>query len=292
VSWRVRGGTVALDRPIILGIINVTPDSFSDGGNAFSVPDAVATAERLVAEGADVLDIGGESTRPHAVSVTPAKEWDRVGPVIRAVRDRWPAVPVSIDTSKAAIAATALEAGAAIVNDVSGLRGDPAMAATCAELGAGLIVMHSRGGVADMATYAHAQYGPDVTGTVASELRRQIDVALAAGSDPISIVVDPGIGFAKQTEHSLTLLSELPRIAALGYPVLVGVSRKRFIGEITGVTTASERLNGSIGACVAALARGAGLFRVHDVRATREALDVAWAILRPHDPSSSACDQA
>ena len=132
-----------------------------------------------------------------------------------------------------------------------------------------MIIMHSRGSIADMATYAHAEYGSDVTGAVVSELRRQIDVALAAGSDPTSIVVDPGIGFAKRSEHSLTVLSELPRITTLGHPVLVGVSRKRFIGEITGVSTASERLNGSIGACVAALARGAGLFRVHDVRATR-----------------------
>jgi dihydropteroate synthase len=280
VSWRVRGGAVTLERPVIVGIINVTPDSFSDGGKFFSVPAALVQAERLLAEGADVLDIGGESTRPQgAASVPAADEWKRIGPVIRAVHDRWPATPVSVDTNKASIAAAALEAGAAIINDVSGLRADPAMAATCIQFGAGLVIMHSRGMVGDMATYAHAHYGADVTGAVVAELQRQIDIALEAGVDPTTIVTDPGIGFAKRTGHTLTVLSELPRVVALGYPVLVGVSRKRFIGEITGVMTAAERLNGSIGASVAALARGARLFRVHDVGATREALDVAWAIL-------------
>lgn len=278
--WRVRGGGVRLARPVILGIVNVTPDSFSDGGNFFSPSGAAAHARRLVAEGADILDVGGESTRPQgAVAVSEAEEQRRVLPVIRALREECPGIPISVDTVKAAVAAAALDAGAAIVNDVSGLRLDPALARVCAEAGAGLVLMHSRGSVSDMATYANATYGGDVTGEVIEELMRQVAVARAAGLEPSSLVIDPGVGFAKQTEHSLAVLAELPRVAALGYPVLVGVSRKRFIGEITGVTVAAERVEGSVGANVAALARGARLFRVHDVRATRHALDVAWAIL-------------
>ncbi len=280
MSWRVRGGTVPLDRPVVVGIINVTPDSFSDGGNFFSPAAALAQAERLLADGADILDVGGESTRPGAVGVTADEEKRRVLPIVRAVRDRWPDMPVSIDTVKADVAAAALEAGASIVNDVSGLRADTAMAGVCVEFRAGLVIMHSRGTVADMATYAHSEYGDDVTGVVVDELRRQIDVALAAGVDAPAIVVDPGIGFSKRSAQSLTVLSELPRVTALGYPIVVGVSRKRFIGEITGVTIPADRIEGSIGANVAALARGAQLFRVHDARPTRHALDVAWSILR------------
>jgi dihydropteroate synthase len=200
-------------------------------------------------------------------------------PVIRAVREACPATPISIDTVKATVAAAALDAGVAAVNDVSGLRLDPAMARVCADAAAGLILMHSRGGVQDMSTYAHANYGADVTGDVIAELTRQVDVALAAGVHPESLVLDPGIGFSKRSDQSLTVLSELPRIVALGFPVMVGISRKRFIGEITGVTEPAERTFGSIGAAIAALARGARLFRVHDVRATRAALDAAWAIL-------------
>jgi dihydropteroate synthase len=280
MSWRVRGGTVPLGRPVVVGIINVTPDSFSDGGNFFSAAAALAQAERLLADGADILDVGGESTRPGAAGVTTDEERRRVVPIIRAVHERWPHVPVSVDTVKASVAAAALEAGASIVNDVSGLRADPAIGDVCVEYGAGLVIMHSRGTVADMATYAHAEYGDDVTGAVVDELRRQIDVALAAGVDAQAIVVDPGIGFSKRSVQSLTVLSELPRVTALGYPILVGVSRKRFIGEITGVTIPADRVEGSIGANVAALARGAQLFRVHDARPARHALDAAWSILR------------
>jgi dihydropteroate synthase len=281
VSWRVRGGVIPLDRPVIVGIINVTPDSFSDGGNFFSPAAAISQVERLLADGADIIDVGGESTRPGAAGVPEAEEWRRVEPTIRAVHERWPAVPISVDTVKAGVAAAALDAGAAIVNDVSGLRADPAMAGICADHGAGLIIMHSRGTVADMATYVHADYGADVTAIVVDELQRQIEVALAAGIDPRAIVIDPGIGFAKRSTHSLTVLAELPRVAALGYPILVGVSRKRFIGEITRVTRPADRTDGSIGVNVAALARGARLFRVHEAGAARHALDAAWAVLGP-----------
>src|SRR5580692_9524442 len=239
MSWRVRGATVPLARPVVIGIINVTPDSFSDGGSFFSVPDAVAHATRLVAEGADMLDVGGESTRPQgATPVGSEEELRRVLPVLRAVREACPGVPISVDTVKASVAAAALEAGASVINDVSGLRLDPAIAGLCAAAGAGLIVMHSRGGVGDMSTYRYATYGPDVTGEVVAELSGQVGVALAAGMGADAIVVDPGIGFSKRSSQSLAVLSQLPRVVALGYPVLVGVSRKRFIGEITGVTEA------------------------------------------------------
>lgn len=280
--WRFRGGSLALDRPLVVGILNVTPDSFSDGGQFFPMGAAVARGEQLVAEGADILDVGGESTRPGADPVDEAEESRRVLPVIRALRAAMPGIPLSVDTVKARVAADALDAGAAIINDVSALRLDPEMAGVCAAKEAGVVLMHSRGDTADMASYAGATYG-DVTGEVLTELGQRIQAARAAGIDSEAIVIDPGIGFSKRTEHSLRLLADLPRIAALGYPVYVGVSRKRFIGEITGVTTAAERDEGTLGANVAALARGAALFRVHDVRGTRRSLDVAWEILR-RDP--------
>jgi dihydropteroate synthase len=166
------------------------------------------------------------------------------------------------------------------VNDVSGFRLDPEMARTCALGGAGVVLMHSRGGVADMSSFAHARYGPDPVGEIARELGTQLAIARAAGIGADRIVIDPGVGFAKRSEESVAVLRELPRLAALGRPLLVGASRKRFIGDLSGVSEPSLRVNGSVGAHVAALARGALLFRVHDVRAHREALDVAWAILR------------
>src|SRR5262249_60914900 len=173
-----------------------------------------------------------------------------------------------------------LEAGASIVNDVSAFRLDEAMARICGTAEAGVVLMHSRGDVATMATYAHATYGDDPVGEVIAELSAAIGVAASAGVSPDRIVLDPGVGFSKKTETSLAVLSELPRLAALGYPVLVGASRKRFIGEITGIAQPSERVAGTVGANVAALLRGARLFRVHDVKPSRDALDVAWAIIR------------
>jgi dihydropteroate synthase len=281
VIWRVRGGSIALERPVLLGVLNVTPDSFSDGGNFFSVDAALARAREMVREGVDVIDIGGESTRPqNATPVSAAEEAARILPVVTALRSALPATPLSVDTVKADVAAAALESGAAIVNDVSAFRLDPQMGAVCAARGAGVVLMHSRGAVPDMATFAHATYGADVTGDVVAELRERLAAAYAAGVLPDAIVIDPGIGFAKRTEDSLRLLAELPRVAALGRPVLVGVSRKRVIGEITGVTTPAERVDGTLGANVAALMRGARLFRVHDVAANRHALDVAWEIAR------------
>ena len=267
--------------PRVMGVVNVTPDSFSDGGLFFGVDAAAAHADQMLAEGADILDIGGESTRPQGARPVDAdEERRRVLPVIEALRRNHPDVPLSVDTVKAEVAQAALDAGADIINDVSAFRLDPRMGEICARHGAGAILMHSRGGVSDMATFEHASYGADVTAEVIAELSARLEVARVAGMRDDAIVVDPGIGFAKRSEHSLTLLAELPRFASLGCPVLVGVSRKRFIGEVNEVTIPAERVDGTIGANVMALAGGARLFRVHDVRPSRRALDVAWAILR------------
>ena len=271
-----------------MGILNVTPDSFSDGGRFFSTEAAVDHARRLADEGADLIDIGGESTRPQGATPVDAKEeLRRVVPVIEALSAALPEMVLSIDTVKSEVATEALEAGAHVVNDVSGFRLDPRMGEICAGANAGVVLMHSRGGVAEMGTYTHATYGSDMVADVTTELRERLAVARAAGVDVRCIALDPGIGFAKRTEHSLGLLASLPVIAALGHPVLVGVSRKRFIGELSGVSAPVERLHGSVGAAVAALARGARIFRVHDVAAHRQALDVAWAILReaPETPA-------
>jgi dihydropteroate synthase len=277
--WRHATGTISLDRPRILGIVNVTPDSFSDGGRLRSLDDARRHVDRLTAEGADIIDVGGESTRPQgAVAVDADEELRRVIPVITAILKDHPGALVSIDTVKARVAREALAAGASIVNDVSGFRLDAELPAACASGGAGVVLMHSRGDVSDMATFAHATYGADVVGEVVAELGPRLDVARYAGIADACLVVDPGIGFSKRAAHSIAVLGGLARVVALGYPVLVGVSRKRFIGEITGATSPADRLSGTIGANVAALERGARLFRVHDVKPARESLDVAWAI--------------
>jgi dihydropteroate synthase len=264
-----------------MGILNVTPDSFSDGGRFFSVDDAIAHAEALLADGADIIDVGGESTRPQgATPVDVAEECRRVLPVIGAVRQRFPHAIVSVDTVKSAVAERALGEGAAIVNDVSAFRLDPRMAEVCARGRAGVVLMHSRGGVSDMATFAHASYGSDVVGDVLGELVPRAQAAEESGVRREAIALDPGIGFSKRGEHSLAVLADLRRVVDAGYPVLVGVSRKRFIGEITGVRDPEQRVDGTTGANVMALVAGARIFRVHDVAAARQALDVAWVILQ------------
>jgi len=285
--WRHATGTLTLDRPRVVGILNVTPDSFSDGGLLRSVDDARRHVDRLVAEGADVVDIGGESTRPQgARPVDAEEEIRRVVPVVEAVRREHSELPISVDTVKASVALAAMRAGASIVNDVSAFRLDEGMASVCAENEAGVVLMHSRGDVATMATFEHARYGVDVVGEVCAELTTSVNRALAARVQHDRIVIDPGIGFAKRGEDSLTVLADLRRLASLGngerehFPVMVGVSRKRFIGAITNAASPSDRVFGTVGANVAALERGARLFRVHDVKANRDALDVAWAIMQ------------
>ena len=279
--WRHATGILTLDRPRVVGIVNMTPDSFSDGGMLRSVDDARRHVDHLVSDGADVIDIGGESTRPQgAKPVNADEELGRVIPVVEAVRRDHPALPISVDTVKARVAHAALRAGASIVNDVSAFRLDADMAAVCAEGEAGVVLMHSRGDVATMATFEHAHYGTDVVAEVCGELAASVDRALAAGVRRECVVVDPGIGFAKRGEDSVAVLAALRRFVNLGYPVLIGVSRKRFIGTITDAASPADRAFGTVGANVAALERGARLFRVHDVKPNRDALDVAWAIMQ------------
>lgn len=283
-------------RPTIFGILNVTPDSFSDGGNFISTEAAIAQAGRMISEGADAIDIGGESTRPGAQSVPAREELKRVLPAIRAIRSRWSNVAISIDTVKADVARAALAEGASIVNDVSGMSLDPEMPQVCAEAGCSVVLMHSRGSVADMASYDNAAYGSDAVGEILSELEESVQTAQRAGIHPGRIALDPGIGFSKRTQHSLAALVELPRIVALGYPVFVGASRKRVIAELirytagagtasTGGTTLAEQLisnddrdMATVGVNVVAFFAGARIFRVHSVRANRLALDTAWAL--------------
>jgi dihydropteroate synthase len=269
-----------IDRPFVLGILNVTPDSFSDGGRFDSFDAAITHARDMLEQGADAIDVGGESTRPQGATVVSVdEEMRRVIPILRALRAAFEGALISVDTTKSEVAATAIRAGADIINDVSGFRLDPRMGEIAAAHGAGVVLMHSRGSVAEMGTYTHATYR-DVVAEVIAELQESVDRAVAAGVRREAIVLDPGIGFAKRSEHSLRVLNELPRVAALGFPVLVGVSRKRFVGELARVQTTDQRVAGTVGANVAALMRGARLFRVHDVAPNRQALDVAWGVVQ------------
>ncbi len=271
--WRFGGRSLALDPPLVMGILNMTPDSFSDGGDLRGVEAAVKRAEAMVAAGAAILDVGGESTRPGAPEVPVDEEIRRVVPVIRALRERV-GVPVSIDTRKAAVAREALAAGAEVVNDVSGLTFDPALASVVAEHRAGLVLMHMRGTPADMA--GRAVYR-DLMGEVESELAGSVDRALAAGVPKEAVVLDPGIGFAKTPEQSVRILGEIGRLRRMGFPLMVGPSRKSFLGAILGVPP-EERVAGTVAACVVAWMGGAEIFRVHDVRPVVEALAVARAV--------------
>ena len=276
--WRLRERSLDLSAPRIMAICNVTPDSFSDGGEHDSVDGAVRFVEAAIGDGASIVDLGGESTRPGATPVAAELELARVMPVLEAVHARWPDLLISIDTVKAEVARAALAAGAHAINDVSGGRLDLAIFDVVARAGAGIVLLHSRGGVSDMASFTHASYGSDVTAEVCAELNTQARLALRAGVAHECIVLDPGIGFSKTSAHTLTVLRELHRVTGLGFPVMVGASRKRFIGELTGVTEPSRRVIGSAMAHVIAAQRGARLIRTHDVAATREALAVSAAI--------------
>lgn len=279
-EWVTSRGTLALDRPRLVGILNVTPDSFWSGGRYPGVEEALDAAARMLDEGADLIDLGGESTRPGAERVDPATEMERILPTLRALVARWPDLLITVDTVRAETAAAALAEGAAAINDVSGLRLDPDLRAVIAEAGAGVILMHSRGGVEEMASYGLAEYGPDPVGEMVGELGESLERARGAGIAASSIVLDPGLGFAKRTEHSVAALAELQRFTALGCPVLVGPSRKRFVGEVAGGLPVEERLEGTVAACVIGYLRGARLFRVHDVGEVRRALALAEAVTR------------
>jgi dihydropteroate synthase len=280
LSWSTGRGSIDFSKPRVMGILNVTPDSFWDGGLHSGVTAALHHAETMVRAGADIIDVGGESTRPGAQSVDAASEIARVVPVVQGITRAFPDLPVSVDTVKSETARAVADAGAAIINDVSGLRLDPGVATVVAAYALGIVVMHSRGSVAEMAQYRMADYGADVVGEIICELQAAVATARAGGVATAAIAIDPGLGFSKRTEDSVLTLRELDRLLALGQPVLVGPSRKRFIGELSGGLPPEERLPGTLAACVAAFAKGAHIFRVHDVAAARRALDVAHAILK------------
>ena len=258
-----------------MGVLNVTPDSFSDGGAFLDRDAAVNHGLRLAFEGADLLDVGGESTRPGADPVSAREELDRVIPVIEGIRAHNTAVRVSIDTSKAAVAAAALDAGADYVNDVTALRGDPEMAALVAERGVDVCLMHMLGTPRTMQAEAHYD---DVVVDVRIFLEQRIEAAVAAGIALERIEIDPGIGFAKTLEHNLELLGRLRELTTIGRPLVLGTSRKSFLGAITGRETA-ERVPATLATVVMAYERGAEVFRVHDVAPARDALAVAAATL-------------
>jgi len=267
----------------IMGVVNVTPDSFSDGGAFLDRDAAVRHGLRLAFEGADLLDIGGESTRPGADPVGEREELDRVIPVIEGIRAENGDVRVSIDTSKAAVAAAAVDAGADYVNDVTALRGDPDMAAVVAERGVDVCLMHMLGTPRTM--QAEARYD-DVVGDVRAFLAARVEAAVAAGIALERIEVDPGIGFAKTIAHNLELLRRLRELTELGRPIVLGTSRKSFLGRITGRETA-ERVPATLATVVMGYERGARVFRVHDVAPARDALLVAAATLARQWPPTT-----
>jgi dihydropteroate synthase len=260
---------LTLDRPRVMGVLNVTPDSFSEAGTFLDPDRAIAAGLAMAAAGADIIDVGGESTRPRAQPTTPEEEQRRVLPVIRALATA--GLVVSADTRHAATMAAALDAGAAIINDISALAHDPAAARLIAARGCPVVLMHMRGTPADMPS--HARY-KDVAAEVVSELRARIEAAERAGAAPQNIAIDPGIGFAKTPWQSMEVLRRLPELAVLGRPIVVGVSRKSFIGAVAGEQDAQRRLPGSLAAGLFALCRGAAILRVHDVAETVQALTV------------------
>lgn len=262
-------------RTLVMGIINVTPDSFSDGGDYASTERAVARGFDLIEQGADLIDIGGESTRPGAQRVDARGELRRVVPVIRELASG--GAVISVDTMRAEVARAAVEAGAAVVNDVSGGLGDPAMLPAVAELGVGYIAMHWRGQSDVMHNLA---YYDDVVADVRSELSDRLDAALDAGIELDQIVLDPGLGFAKTTEHNWTLLAGLDQLASLGRPLLIGASRKRFLGDLLDGRTAKERDDATLALTVLLAERGVWAVRTHTVRAQRDAIAVVGRLAR------------
>jgi dihydropteroate synthase len=260
---------------MVMGILNTTPDSFSDGGSFLDPQAAVEHGLRLAAEGADILDIGGESTRPGAKPVSAEEELQRTLPVVRALREKTNAL-LSIDTSKSTVAHAALEAGADIINDVTGLRGDPAMAALAAETGAGVVVMHMQGEPRTM--QAAPQYA-DVVREVGEFFRHSLERAIASGIDPMSIALDPGIGFGKAQEHNRSLVRGLAAFLEFGRPILVGASRKSFLGWIAGTPAMEDRFWPGVALTSLCREKGARIFRVHDAKPHREALRMTEAIL-------------
>ncbi|MBN1526371.1 MAG: dihydropteroate synthase [Candidatus Omnitrophica bacterium] len=278
-EFSFKAGKYRLDlgaRTYIMGVLNVTPDSFSDGGTFFDKDAAVKGALEMAKDGADIIDIGGESTRPGARAVGAGEEIDRVLPVIAELSKKL-GVPISVDTRKARVAEEALKAGAAIVNDVSALGYDPAMGAVVAKYGAGLILMHMKGEPETM--QRNPSYG-DLMGEIIESLRLSIEKVRRAGVADESIIVDPGIGFGKTVEHNLEILRRLDKLGELGRPVCVGTSRKSFIGKVLSLDDPSARLAGTLATCTVAIMKGARLLRVHDVREVIQVARMTENILR------------
>jgi dihydropteroate synthase len=265
---------IDLSSPQVMGILNVTPDSFSDGGAYTQLDRALAQAEQMVSAGAAIIDIGGESTRPGAKAVTLQQELDRVLPVIEAVSQRLDA-PVSIDTSKPTVMKDAVASGACLVNDVNALRAEGAVE-MAAVLGVPVCLMHMQG---EPRTMQHAPYYNDVVDDVSNFLLQRAHACEAAGIAKSQIVIDPGFGFGKTHEHNLTLLKQLEQLCGLGYPLLAGISRKSMIGSLLGDRPADQRLYGSVAAAVIAALKGARLLRVHDVAETVDAVKIVSAVL-------------
>jgi dihydropteroate synthase len=277
MAWNIRDRTFDWGtRTYLMGILNVTPDSFSDGGEFASIETALIQAREMIANGVDIIDIGGESTRPHAESVSVAQELQRVIPVIEQLRQE-SEIPISIDTTKAIVAQKAIAAGADLVNDISGGTFDPQMFPTVAQLNVPIILMHIRGNPQTMQTLTDYQ---DVVAEVAEFLTTQVDQAIACGISRSRIAIDPGIGFAKTAAQSLTLLQGLNELKALSLPMLVGVSRKSFMAPILHQDDPKARIWGTAAACYGAIARGADILRVHDVQEMYDVCRVADAIER------------
>jgi dihydropteroate synthase len=275
--WRCGPHVIPLGRrTLVMGIVNVTPDSFSDGGSYANVDDAVKHAIQMVADGAELLDVGGESTRPGSDVVAPEEEMHRVLPVIRRIVDELPDVPVSVDTRKSAVARAALEGGATIVNDVSA-GADPAMFGVVAGTGAGMILMHMKG---EPKTMQDDPSYYDVVAEVRGFLGDRVDAAVDAGIGPERLCVDPGLGFGKTLEHNLAILHDIRAFHHLGVPVLVGPSRKRFIGTLTD-TEVDDRIEGTAGVVAWCAAEGVDVVRVHDVKEMTRVVRVVDAIARP-----------
>ena len=276
MQWKTARRLISLDRPLVMGILNVTPDSFSDGGKFIAVDDALRQAEAMIADGADIVDVGGESTRPGSEQVPVGEETQRVLPIIEAIGKRF-GVAVSVDTTKSVVARAAVDAGAEIINDISGLRFDEQIAEAAARTGAGVILMHSRG---DFETMHSQPPVDDILAEVINGLDGSIEIARSHGVNDNQIVLDPGIGFGKTQEQNLELLAKLDKIIAEfeKYPFLVGASRKSFIGKLLGDAPVDERLSGSVAAAVVAIQNGAKIVRVHDVKETVAALRTATAI--------------
>ena len=265
-----------MKRTYIMGVLNVTPDSFSDGGKYYNKRRAVARAIEMAAQGADIIDVGGESTRPGARDISVEEELLRVVPVIEAMSKRCE-VSISVDTRKAKVAEAAIKAGACIINDISGLKHDPGMAKVAAKYNAVVIVMHMRGNPRNM------QRSPRYKNLIAdikSELRESIRIAKRSGVKEKNVIIDPGIGFGKTVEHNLEILNRLDEFRDLGRPICVGTSRKSFIGKILNSYRASDRLTGTIATCTAAIMKGADILRVHDVKEAVEAAMITDRILR------------